>query len=82
MEKKGKGAVAKCGLNDALVFLVALISGTLCSLFSKIMMMITCEGMTGQMQSFSNPLFQTMAMMFGMMMGLPMHYAGWCTLYS
>lgn len=69
-----KGAVANCGINEVLVFLMALISGTLCSILSKVMMDMNSVGLNGQIQSFSNPLFQTLGMFVGMMIGLLMHY--------
>jgi len=38
------------------------------------MMDIYSVGLNGQVQSFSNPLFQTLGMFVGMFFGLIMHY--------
>ena len=66
---------ASCGLLGLLVFLLALVTGTACSICSKVMMDLHAIGMTGQVEQFSKPLFQTMGMFVGMMFGLVMHYS-------
>jgi hypothetical protein len=68
---KGKKEV---GTLEVLVFFAALISGTVCSLSSKTLMDTNAIGITGEMESFSKPLFQTMVMFLGMCMGLVMHH--------
>lgn len=64
----------KCGLNELLVFLAAIISGTICSIMSKNMMALKGEGITGSIESFEKPIFQTFGMFLGMLFGLFMHF--------
>ncbi len=68
-------AVAKqCGLNQVLVFVGALIAGTLCSLTSKILLSMKGPGLTGEEEVFSSPLFQTFSMFFVLNMALVFHW--------
>lgn len=53
-----------CGIGAFLVFIGALVAGTACSLTSKVMLSMKSVGMTGEVENFSYPLFQT----FGKMM--------------
>lgn len=64
-----------CGLTEFLVFIGALIFGTACSLTSKILLDMKSVGMTGEVENFTNPLFQTFTMFIGMLASLPMHWA-------
>jgi drug/metabolite transporter (DMT)-like permease len=64
-----------CGLAELIVFILAVIFGTACSLTSKIMLSMQSEGLTGEMEAFSFPLFQTFSMFVGMLASLPMHWA-------
>lgn len=64
-----------CELSHVLIFVTALIGGTLCSLSSKILLSMKGEGMTGEMENFSYPLFQTFGMFLGMAAALGLHYA-------
>jgi hypothetical protein len=64
-----------CGLTELLIFLAAIVSGTACSICSKTMMSLHGVGLTGEMESFSKPLFQTFGMFVGMLFGLVMHWA-------
>lgn len=57
------------------MFILAVIFGTACSLTSKIMLSMQSEGLTGEMEAFSFPLFQTFSMFVGMLASLPMHWA-------
>lgn len=70
----GAGHDAKCGFNELLVFLAALIAGTGCSLTSKIMLDMTAVGMDGEVEKFQYPLFQTFGMFIGMTAALVMHF--------
>jgi drug/metabolite transporter (DMT)-like permease len=69
----GTAATRKCGLTEVLVFLVALVTGTACSICSKVMMDLHGIGMTGEVEKFSKPMFQTFGMFVGMTFGLVMH---------
>lgn len=69
----GHGAVA--GFSELLVFLLALIAGTGCSLTSKILLDMHSTGMTGEKETFSYPLFQTLGMFVGMTAALVVHAA-------
>ena len=51
-----------CGTAEAVIFIFALIGGTCCSLTSKVMLNMKGVGMTGEMENFSYPLFQTFGM--------------------
>jgi hypothetical protein len=66
-------AVKKCGLKQVSIFSTALISGTACSIAAKIMLDMKSIGMTGQVETFSNPLFQTFGMFLGMLFSLIIH---------
>ena len=60
MSGGGSGSVAKkCGMLELLVFIAAIICGTACSICSKNMMQLHAVGMTGEVEQFSKPLFQT-----------------------
>lgn len=51
-----------CGPFEAFIFIAALIGGTACSLSSKTMLGLSGEGMTGDIEAFSKPIFQTVIM--------------------
>jgi hypothetical protein len=71
----GEGtAVEKCGLTQVLIFLAAIVSGTACSICSKTMMGLHGVGVTGEVEVFTKPLFQTFGMFVGMLFGLFMHF--------
>jgi drug/metabolite transporter (DMT)-like permease len=62
-----------CSVNGILVFLAALAGGTLSSLTSKIMLTMKGRGLTGELESFSTPLFQSFSMFLGMASVLLLH---------
>uniref|UniRef100_A0A7S3JU33 EamA domain-containing protein n=1 Tax=Aureoumbra lagunensis TaxID=44058 RepID=A0A7S3JU33_9STRA len=62
-----------CGFGELGVFIGALVAGTGCSLFSKVMLSMKAVGKEGTVESFQNPLFQTWGMFLGMCVSLPMH---------
>ena len=62
-------------MTELLVFMAALIFGTGCSLTSKILLSMESIGLSGEVEKFSNPLFQTCTMFIGMLASLPMHWA-------
>lgn len=51
------------------------LSGTACSLTSKVMLSMKSVGMTGEVEDFSFPLFQTFGMFLGMTFALILHFA-------
>jgi drug/metabolite transporter (DMT)-like permease len=65
--------VHACGLVERCLFGAAIVTGTMCSLCSKTMMQLTSTGITGETEVFEKPLFQTLGMFVGMMLGLVMH---------
>lgn len=75
MGKEGEGtAEGACSLNKLIMFLSALIAGTVCSLSSKMLLSMKSTGMTGETEDFSYPLFQTFGMFLGMTGGLLLHF--------
>ena len=48
-----------CGLSAFVIFILALVAGTFCSLTSKMLLSMKSVGMTGEVEDFSFPLFQT-----------------------
>lgn len=74
MSGGGGDGPKKCGLTELFVFLAALVFGTLCSIMSKNMMALKGEGMTGEIELFEKPIFQTFGMFLGMLFALLMHF--------
>lgn len=70
---EGTAMTNKCGLTEILIFIAAIITGTACSICSKTMMDLHGIGMTGEVEPFSKPIFQTFGMFVGMTFGLLMH---------
>lgn len=68
-------ATKKCGIGELVIFLLAIVSGTACSLCSKIMMGLHSTGINGTTEIFTKPIFQTFGMFVGMLFGLVMHAA-------
>mmetsp|Transcript_20030 Transcript_20030/g.31270 ORF Transcript_20030/g.31270 Transcript_20030/m.31270 type:complete len:470 (-) Transcript_20030:267-1676(-) len=72
--------VHNCGLNEVILFLLAILFGTGCSICSKTMMGL--HGTNGTLDEygmptvelFQKPLFQTFGMFVGMTFGLVMHW--------
>ena len=64
----------KCGLLELIVFVAAIVAGTACSILSKTMMGLQAEGITGEVETFEKPIFQTFGMFLGMTFGLVMHF--------
>ena len=48
-------AVVTCGMLETIIFVIALVSGTLCSLCSKVMLTMKSVGITGELETFDNP---------------------------
>jgi hypothetical protein len=70
----GHAAHKQCGFSEVALFLFALVGGTLCSLTSKVLLTMKGRGMTGEIENFSYPLFQTFGMFLGMTGALVMHF--------
>lgn len=64
-----------CSLVDVTVFVVGLVSGTGCSLTSKMLLTCVSTGKTGEQQPFEQPLFQSWLMFVAMTCALPVHFA-------
>jgi multidrug transporter EmrE-like cation transporter len=62
-------------LTEVMIFVVALIAGTACSMTSKVMLEMESVGLSGHLEPFSFPLFQTFGMFVGMLAALVMHIA-------
>jgi len=56
------------------IFMSAVITGTGCSILSKVLYEEQGVGMDGELHYFRKPLFQTLAMFWAMMIGVPMHW--------
>ncbi|RYH16849.1 hypothetical protein EON65_29405, partial [archaeon] len=63
-----------CGFWEIFVFVAALIGGTACSLTSKVLLTMKGTGMTGEVEDFSFPVFQTFGMFIGMFAALGLHF--------
>ena len=82
MSNNNLSNINKCGLNEIIIFLLAIIFGTACSICSKTMMSmhgtnVSVDGGSDEgvkTLSFQKPLFQTFGMFVGMMFGLVMHW--------
>jgi len=64
----------KCGLKELLMFVLAIIFGTACSITSKVMMEQYSIGVDGTKEKFDKALFQTFGMFIGMLFALPIHW--------
>jgi len=69
----GSGHGSGCGPSEMIVFILALIAGTGCSLTSKLLLDMESVGIDGEMKKFEKPLFQTLGMFVGMVSALVMH---------
>lgn len=73
-DSSGSGAVTKCGAVELVIFVAAIVTGTACSICSKTMMQLHATGSTGEVETFTKPIFQTFGMFVGMTFGLVMHW--------
>lgn len=68
-------STTKCGLYETIIFLLAIIFGTACSICSKTMMSLHGIGLDHvTVERFDKPIFQTLGMFIGMIFGLFMHF--------
>jgi len=62
-----------CDGSAASVFIVGLVAGTLCIIASKALFEGTARGVTGELEPFRPPVFETFIMFFGMVFALPLY---------
>ena len=74
MSGGGSNGAGAGGFWSLVVFLLALVAGTMCSLTSKMLLNMESIGLSGEMELFSYPLFQTFGMFLGMAVGLVLHF--------
>ena len=55
----GGSVTKRCGLTEQIIFVLAILSGTACSICSKVMMQIHGEAIGGEIEVFGKPIFQT-----------------------
>ena len=70
----GHKGTETCGPQAAAVFIIGLAAGTGCTIASKALFQLEARGMTGEVETFNPPLFQTWVMFVGMMFALPAHF--------
>lgn len=71
---EGSAATKRCGVWELTIFVIAIVTGTACSICSKTMMELSGTGITGELEVFEKPIFQTFGMFVGMLFGLVMHF--------
>ena len=62
-----------CNTQSAIVFIVAVVAGTICIAAAKALFSCTARGSTGEIEPFRPPVFETFIMFFGMCFALPMY---------
>jgi multidrug transporter EmrE-like cation transporter len=65
--------VTREGPYERMLFIIAVTAGTMCSIFSKLIMETNGIGRDGKVHSFDRPLALTWGMFVGMIIGLPLH---------
>ena len=58
-------------IGPTVIFTAALICGTACSIFSKVLLDVKGEWLDGTEHAFTEPLFQTLGMFAAMLIALP-----------
>eukprot|EP00522_Entomoneis_paludosa_P006987 CAMPEP_0172444098 /NCGR_PEP_ID=MMETSP1065-20121228/4211_1 /TAXON_ID=265537 /ORGANISM="Amphiprora paludosa, Strain CCMP125" /LENGTH=474 /DNA_ID=CAMNT_0013194517 /DNA_START=199 /DNA_END=1623 /DNA_ORIENTATION=+ len=71
---EGSATTQRCGIWELVIFVLAIVTGTACSICSKTMMELPGVGITGEEEVFEKPIFQTFGMFVGMLFGLVMHW--------
>jgi len=71
---EGGHGTHKCGVAELVIFILAIASGTACSVSSKMLMDQSGVGITGEVEAFQKPLFQTFGMFLGMIVAMPLHW--------
>ena len=65
---------ARCDAPAASVFIIGLAAGTICILVSKALFEEQARGVTGKVEPFRPPVFETFIMFFGMVFALPLYW--------
>lgn len=63
-----------CGIQEAIVFGMGMLTGTGTTLTGKVMYQIDAIGIDGSTKKFEKPIFQTWGMFLAMIFALPIHY--------
>jgi len=66
-------AERSCNTQSAIVFIVGLISGTMCILTAKTLFEMKSVGLSGKEELFKPAVFETFVMFFGMVFALPLY---------
>jgi len=67
------GGERSCDAPSAAVFSIGLVAGTMCIIASKTLFEGKARGVTGEVQTFQPPVFETFIMFFGMVFALPLY---------
>jgi len=67
------GGERSCDASAATVFVVGLVAGTVCIIASKALFEGTARGITGEVEPFKPPVYETFIMFFGMVFALPLY---------
>jgi len=67
-----------CDLRAAIVFVIGLLAGTGCIICSKALFEIEAVGLSGELEMFRPPVFQTWVMFAGMVFALPAYSLSEC----
>ena len=62
------------GQYELFIFTAAIVTGTACSIFAKVLYGLQGIGMNGNIEFFDKPLFQALAMFTAMVIGIPLHW--------
>lgn len=68
----------ECGLAEFSIFTSALLAGSVSSISSKVLLGMQSTGLSGEIEAFSYPLFQSFAMFVGMLAGILVHWLVIC----
>lgn len=67
------GGERSCDATSASVFVVGLVAGTLCIIAAKALFQCEARGVTGELEPFRPPVFETFIMFLGMVFALPLY---------
>ena len=67
------GEERSCDAAAASVFAVGLVAGTLCIISSKALFECDARGLSGELEPFRPPVFETLIMFLGMLLALPLY---------
>ena len=72
--QKHRKSFRQKGLYELSIFVAAIVTGTACSIFAKVLYELQGVGTDNKLQYFNKPLFQTLAMFTAMVVGIPLHW--------